>query len=200
MLNDNIFISQAKKSFQKQLKLEEAALDPALKTIEAEGGRIDLEVYHAEKFEKVVFCTINMFATSVVEATVMAWPDDNHEFPVLWCNLTVVPEVMNVPIFDFIPLTDIVLRPDYAGTYISGVNDLKKKAFDVFGETLLDKDAELPSLTIYALSPYRFVGMVSDAGVELVPRVAEEYIAAYADLSANAQPLTDNSNRAYCKT
>ncbi|MCP4623270.1 MAG: hypothetical protein GY850_07025, partial [bacterium] len=131
---------------------------------------------------------------------VMAWPDDNHEFPVLWCNLTVVPEVMNVPIFDFIPLTDIVLRPDYAGTYISGVNDLKKKAFDVFGETLLDKDAELPSLTIYALSPYRFVGMVSDAGVELVPRVAEEYIAAYADLSANAQPLTDNSNRAYCKT
>ncbi len=107
------FAGHAKQSMD-ALNLVPVDLDPQLARIEADGGTIDLELFKADKLEKVVFCTINMHESGVLESTAMAWPDGDHNLPILWCNLTIVPEVMNVPIFDFVPMMDIVVWPNYA--------------------------------------------------------------------------------------
>ena len=86
MTQINAFVQAAKKAFM-QLPLTDVAIDPALRSIQAAGGSIALEVFRAEKFKKIVFCTIIIDETGVQESTAMAWPDDEHNFPILWCNL-----------------------------------------------------------------------------------------------------------------
>ena len=186
------FIDKAKEAFS-TLSLSEIKIDPALKSIEADGGLIELEVYKTEKLEKIVFCFINIFDSGVVEATAMAWPDDAYDFPALWCNLTIVPSVMNVPVFDFIPLADIVISPEYAEKNIEGLIELKANALEVFDDTVIDKAVDLPSRSVYTLSPYKLVGMISDEGVPRVADVAAEYINAYISLINNASPVKDQS-------
>ena len=119
----------------------------------------------------------------------MAWPDDQYNFPVLWCNLTIVPSVMNVPVFDFIPLEDIVIHPEYADQHLDNLCELRSKALDLFGDTVIDKAIDLPSKTVYSLSPFNLVAMISDEGIPRVPNVAEEYINAYIEMSNNAVPI-----------
>jgi hypothetical protein len=184
------FILKAKDIFS-TLVLSKVELDPEIRKIEADGGLIELEVYKTEKLEKIVFCFINIFDSGVIEATALAWPDDQYNFPVLWCNLTIVPSVMNVPVFDFIPLEDIVLHPEYADQYLDNLCELRSKALDLFGDTVIDKAIDLPSKTVYSLSPFNLVAMISDEGIPRVPKVAEEYINAYIEMSNNAVPITD---------
>jgi hypothetical protein len=141
--------------------------------------------------EKIVFCFINIFGSGVIEATVLAWPDDKYNFPVLWCNITIVPSVMNVPVFDFIPLEDIVLRPEYADQYLEDLCGLRTNALEILDETLIDKAVDLPSKTVYSLSPFNLVAMISDEGISYVPKAVEEYINAYIEMSNNAVPVAD---------
>ncbi|MBN2106580.1 MAG: hypothetical protein JW832_04080 [Deltaproteobacteria bacterium] len=183
------FAAEAKKSLEALLPLQPVALDPQLQHIKTAGGSVDIEFFRADKFEKIVLCTINIFETEVVEATVMAWPDDRHNFPILWGNLTIVPCVMNVPIFDFVPLMDTVLWPDYADTYIEGVNELKADSLELLGDTVLNKDVVLPSKTIYTLSPYRLIANIKEEGVALVPQITDAYIKAYVKLWEKAGPV-----------
>jgi hypothetical protein len=190
------FAGEAKKVLQ-GLNLVEKQIDPRMRHIEAEGGTIDLELYTADKLSKVVFCTIRMHDTGVVEATAMAWPDDRHNLPIMWCNLTVVPGVMNVPIFDFVPMMDIVVWPEYAERYVAPVSDLKLKALEILGDTVIDKATELPSLSVYTLSPYKLVAMVTDAGIAKTAEVAREYIRAYIALAGEAGPVADADDKAY---
>lgn len=193
------FAGEAKKCLG-SLALQPREIDAGLKHIEVPGGTIDLEVYRADKLEKVVFCSINMHETGVVEATAMAWPDDDHNVPILWCNLTVVPSVMNVPIFDFVPMMDIVVFPDYAATYTAPLSDLRAQALETLGDTVLDKATNLPSLSVYALSPYRLISMLSDEGVDRVPDVLAAYIGTYLNLIEQAGPVTDASALSYFRT
>jgi hypothetical protein len=65
------FAAEAKKSLEALLPLQPVALDPQLQHIKTEGGSVDIELFRADKFEKIVLCTINIFETEVVEATVM---------------------------------------------------------------------------------------------------------------------------------
>ncbi len=190
------FVAEAKKSMS-SLPMKPVDIDPALKRIEVPGGTIDLEIFTADKIEKVVFCTIRMNDTGVVEATAMAWPDDSHNFPILWCNMTVVPEVMNVPIFDFIPMMDIVVWPGYAEKYVECIKDLKDNALEVLGDTVIDKATNLPSLSVYTLSPHKIVAMVNDAGVDLVPQAADGYMKKYIELWQEAAPLAEGDEKQY---
>jgi len=190
------FAGEAKKSLN-SIPMQPLAIDPGLKRIVAEGGTIDLELFTADKLEKVVLCTITMHGTGVVESTAMAWPDDNHNLPVLWCNLTLVPEVMNVPVFDFVPMTDFVVWPEYAEKYVACISELKENALEIFGDSVIDKAADLPSLSVYTLSPYKLVAMISDEGVAKVPEVAGGYIAKYVELWQRAEPLAGDEDRAY---
>jgi len=184
------FVQEAKKSLR-ALPLKPVAVDPGISHIEAPGGSIDIEAFTADKFEKVVLSTIKIHETGVLEESVLAWPDDRHNFPILWCNLTVVPSIMNVPIFDFIPLMDIVVWPEYAETYVAGIADLKARALEILGDTVVDKAVDLPSLTIYTLSPYRAVITIKEEGIGRVPDIADAYIKAYAELWQKAQPVAD---------
>jgi hypothetical protein len=182
------FITEVRKSLS-AMPLQPVAIDPALKHIEMPGGGIDIEIYKADKLEKIVLSAITIKDPPVVEASILVWPDDNHNLPILWSNLTMVESIMNVPIFDFIPLMDIVMWPDYAETYVSGIADLKAKALEIFGDTVIDKSIDLSSLTVYTLSPYRAVIKISDDGVERVPEAADAYIQAYIQLWKKAMPV-----------
>jgi len=196
MTQINAFVEAAKNAFR-QIPLSEVAIEQDLRTVKADGGSVELEVFKADKFKKIVFCTITIDDTGVLESTAMAWPDDDHDFPILWCNFTIVPEVMNVPIFDFIPMMDIITWPDYAARYVEGVNDLRADALEVLGETVLQKAVDLPSRTVYALSPYKLIPMVSQDGIELVPRVTENYIRAYLKLVREAGPIAVRAGREF---
>ncbi len=190
----NDFVEAAKKSME-ALSLRAAEIDPQLRHIEAAGGTIDLEIYTADKIGKAVFCAINLHDTGVEEATAMIWPDENHNFPILWCNMTVVPEVMNVPIFDFVPMMDYVVWPGYAETYVACIKDLRDDALETLGDTVIDKATNLPSLSVYTLSPYKVVATISDAGVAKVPLVAKAYVEKYIELWRQAAPLADADER-----
>ena len=190
------FADHAKKNMG-ALNLVPVALDPKLARIEVEGGTIALDLFKTEKLEKVVLCTIMMHETGVVESTAMAWPDDNHHLPILWCNLTIVPGVMNVPIFDFVPLMDMVVWPDYGERYIAGVSALRDNALELLGETVTDKAVNLPSRSVYTLSPYRLVAKVTDDGIEKIPEVLNSYIGAYIMLWQKASKLDDGPEKEY---
>jgi len=192
------FIAEAKKSLH-TLPLHEVPPGKALRRIEAPGGVVDIEVFQCEKIEKVVLCSIRMYETGVLEQTVLAWPDEQHNFPILWCNLTIVPSVMNVPIFDFIPLMDIVAWPEYAQTYIAGIADLKAQALEKLGDTIIDKAVDLPSLTVYTLSPYRLVCNITDDGIDRVPEIVDAYIQAYAARWRAATPVSGDERAFYLK-
>ena len=193
------FAGHAKKCMG-PLNLVPVDLDPKLARIEVEGGTIALDLFKAEKLEKVVFCTIRMHESGVVESTAMAWPDDNHHLPILWCNLTIVPGVMNVPIFDFVPLMDIVVWPDYAERYIAGVSALRDNALELLGDAVTDKAVNLPSRSVYTLSPYRLVAKVTDEGVEKIPAVLNAYIGEYIALWEQASRLDDGPEKQFYLT
>ena len=195
MTSISAFVEVTKKAFM-NIALSPVAIDEQLRAIHVPGGSVTLDIFRAEKFEKIVFCSITIEETGVVESTAMAWPDDEHNFPILWCNLTIVPEVMNVPVFDFIPLMDIIAWPEYAVQYIEGMDDLKADALEALGETIIQKAVDLPSRTVYALSPYKVIPMISQEGIELVPGIAANYIAAYLKLVQGAGTV-EGADRQY---
>ena len=124
MANQSSFIAEAKHGLA-AFTLQPLPLDQSLGLIEAKGGSIRLECYTADKFEKIVLCTIEIEATSLVEASVLAWPEAGYDLPILWCNLTRVPQVMNVAVFDFLPVMDPVLQPEQTAASIEGLRTLK---------------------------------------------------------------------------
>ena len=190
------FLDEAKKTLEK-LPLESISIDQDLKYIEREGGIIELEAYKCEKIEKVVFSTIKIHETKVTDETVVVWPDDSHSFPALWCTLTVIPSVMNVPILDFVPLMDFVVWPEYAEKYIQGIKKLKAKSFEIFADTIIDKTVDLPSLSVYTLSPYNVVVNISDEGVDRFPQVVNEFIQAYIMLWQEAKSIPAGTDREF---
>ena len=193
------FADHAKKNMG-ALNLVPVDLDPKLARIKVDGGSIALDLFKTEKLEKIVLCTILMHETGVVESTAMAWPDDNHHLPILWCNLTIVPGVMNVPIFDFVPLMDMVVWPDYAERYIAGVSTLRDKGLELLGETVTDKAINLPSRSVYTLSPYRLVAKVTDEGVEKIPQILNSYITEYITLWEHTSGLDDGPEKQFYLT
>lgn len=190
------FLDEAKKTIEK-LPLETISIDQDLNLIEREGGIIELEAYSCEKIEKVVFSTIKIHETKVTDETLIVWPDDSHHFPALWCTLTVIPSVMNVPILDFVPLMDFVVWPDYAEKYIQGVKELKAKALEIFGDTIIDKSVDIPSLSVYTFSPYHVVMNISDEGVNRFPQVVNEFIQAYIMLWKEAKSTLKGTDREF---
>jgi hypothetical protein len=194
MIESIDFAGQAKKGMS-AFNLAPVEINAKLARIEADGGTIDIELFKADKLEKVVLCTIKIHESGVVESTAMAWPDDNHNLPILWCNLTIVESVMNVPIFDFIPMMDIVVWPDYAETYIAGVSELRDNALEALGETVTDKAVNIPSLSVYTLSPYRLIAKITDEGIKKTSEVIHLYTSEYCKLWKKAGILKDGPDK-----
>jgi hypothetical protein len=177
------------------LGLVQTEIPPDLKKIEVDGGKIALEVFSSQKVEKLIFSSIELFESGVVESTVMAWPADAYCFPVLWCNLTIVPTVMNVPICDFVPLMDTVVWPAYRDKYIMDLAETRLAALEVLGDTVLDKAVEVPSAAVCAFSPYKLVVRLSDDGVERVPAIMDGYFDSYVNMVQGDKPVTDVAER-----
>ena len=194
MANQSSFIAEAKQALA-AFTLQPLPLDQSLGLIETKGGSIRLECYTADKFEKIVLCTIEIEATSLVEASVLAWPEAGYDLPILWCNLTRVPLVMNVAVFAFLPIMDPVLQPEQTATSIEGLRTLKANTLTLFGDTIIDKAVMLPSRAVYALSPYITVVNLSEAGLVHLPAVLGNYLRAYHDLWKQASVVEDPIDR-----
>jgi len=191
-------IFEAKK-FLDTLPLESVSIDQDLKHIAIEGGTINLEVYTCEKIEKVVFVTIKIHETGVTDETVIVWPSDTYNFPLFWCTLTVIPSVMNALILDFPPMMDFVVWPEYAEKYVHDLKDLKTKAFEILSDTIVDKALEVPSLSVYAFSPYKIVANISDKGLLRLPQLFNEYVRTYSKLWQQAEQVSDDTRNFYLR-
>ncbi len=189
-------IDLAKQRF-KSLGLTEIPIDPDLRKINVDGGQITIDLFSSEKIEKMIFSSIELYETGVVESTVMAWPSDDYCFPALWCNLTIVPEVMNIPICDFVPLMDMVVWPEYRETYITDLAETKLSALEILGDTVMDKAVDVPSASVCAFSPYKLVATVSDDGVKLIPEMMVGYFDSYLAMVERDRPIAVAADREF---
>ncbi len=189
------FIEEIKKGFT-GLLLQPVELDPSLKHIEAEGGKISLEVFCNEKIAKAVFSSIEIDSLSVCEQSAILWPADNYDIPVFWCNLTQMPG-MSFHIFDLIPIMDIVLWPQYADNYLSSLQELKQKSLEILGDSVAEKNFDLTSVVNRAFSPYRIVLKLTEGGVSLLAPVLKGYCDAYIHLYQNAEPVLQTTEREF---
>lgn len=183
------FIGSAKGSLS-TLMDEEVPFDEQLRHYEAEGGSFDLEVYTSDKIEKVVFSSIQIEATNVSEESVFIYPAEGYDVPVFWANMTRMFGIVNILIFDFMPLQDLVMNPDYGQTYLEPLNETKTKVMDeILKRTVRDKAVEFSSLAMYAYSPYKMVVQVSFFGAMRIADVVDAYSTTYLELLDGATEL-----------
>ena len=180
------------------LSLKGVAIDPALKHIEAEDGRVYIDLYRGEKISKAVFSAIEIHSMSVAEQSIIIWPDDPYDFPVFWCNLTQMPG-MSFFIFDFMPVMDIVVWPEYGEKYLLGLVEMKANALEKLGDGVAEKHFDLSSLAGWAFSPYRTLFRLTEEGVAHIDPVVQEYGQAYVKLWQEAAPIHKTEEAAFCK-
>ena len=166
--------------------------------IEFEGGRINLEVYNTEKIEKAVFSSIKVNKISVSEESVIVWPEDGYDLPVMWLNLTRMTS-MNIAVFDFIPLMDIVVWEEYGENFLPELIGAKKRALEAFKGEIIEKDFDISSIVSWALSPCKMVLQLTDEGIFLIPTVINDYCSIYLDLWKSASLFTDKGELEFCK-
>lgn len=183
------FIGSAQDSFS-SLMYCPVPFDEELRHYEAEGGTIDLDVYTSDKIEKIVFSSIQIEETGVSEESVFIYPAAGYEVPVFWANMTRMFGIINILIFDFMPLQDIVMTPGYGQTYLEPLNATKAQVMDeILKRTVKDKAVEFSSLAMYAYSPYKMVIQVSSFGALRIADVVDAYSATYLDLLEDAAAL-----------
>ena len=198
MNEDDSFIAAVREIFETKMGLGRIPLDQELERVEGQKGSVRLEVFRTGRIEKVVLSTITIARTGVSETSALVWPEDGHDLPVFWGNLTRIPGVMNVAILDFIPLVDVVLWPDYIERYMSTLAEVRASALGLLAGCVLDGAVDLPSPVAFALSPHRVVARISEAGVERIPAVAEAYARAYVTLWDRTHPLPAGLKRELC--
>lgn len=184
------FIGSAKTSFSSLMETP-VEFDEELRDYVAEGGSIHLEVYTADKIEKIVFSSIQIEETGVSEESVFIYPDAGYEFPVFWANMTRMFGIINILIFDFMPLQDLVMTPSYGEEYMNPLYETKQQVMDEILKkyTIKDKAYEFSSQAMYAYSPYRMIAQVSFLGAIRIADVVEAYSSTYLDLMEAAAEL-----------
>ena len=189
------FLEEVKKGFA-GLALKEVALESSLRHIEVKGGRSRLEVFKSENIAKAVFSAIDIDSMQVCEQSVILWPADHCDLPVFWCNLTQMPG-MSIHIFDLVPAMDIVLQPQYGRHYLMVLQELRAKAEELLGGEITEKNFALTSPVSWALSPYRILFKLTDAGSARLAPVLQAYCAAYSNFCHNAAPVSDSAEREF---
>ncbi len=197
-MREKINIVESSKKALKELELKQVKLDEGIGTVKVEGGRINLEVYNTEKVEKAVFSSILVNKISVSEESVIVWPEDGYNFPMMWLNLTRLPS-MNIAVFDFVPLMDIIVWEDYGENYLPELISAKKRALEAFKGEIIEKDFDISSIVAWTLSPYKMVLQLTDEGTFLLPSVINDYCSIYTDLWKNASVLSADEEINFCK-
>lgn len=190
------FIGSAQNSFSSFMQTP-VAIDPTLQHYETEGGSIDLAVYTADTIEKIVFSSIKIKSTGVTEESVFIFPKEGYEFPVFWANITRF-SFINILIFDFLPLQDLIMTPTYGQTYMEPLNETKTAVMDtILKRTVRDKAVEFSSLAVYAYSPYKMIVRVSKRGALKIGAIMDAYADTYKDLVQSATLLEEGAARTY---
>ena len=197
-MTDKINVIETGKKALQELRPEPIELEKGLEKIEVEGGKIILEICKADKIEKVVFSSIEVRTMSVSEESVIIWPKDGYNFPMLWCNLTTMPG-MNMVIFDFIPLMDIVVWQEYGETYLKNLQEIKKKSLETLQGTIMEKDFDLSSVVVWSLSPYKLILKLTDEGVLSLTSVLSDYYSNYLSFWQKAQPVKNDEDLKFCR-
>ena len=191
------FIGEVKNSLG-QLSLKEFAVDPQLKRTDVEEGFIDLTMFKTEKIEKLTFSTIKIHESSVIEQSILIWPEDSYDLPLFWCNLTQMPG-MNIFINDFTPLTDIVVWPQYGEKYLDDLQAVKSSAADKLKEGMVDKEFILSTKTAWALSPHKTIFSIRDEIISHLTPILVEYCSLYLKLWRDARPIEQSEEGEFCK-
>lgn len=190
------FIGSAKNTLSTFMETP-VAFDETLRHYETEGGSIDLEVYTSDNIEKIVFSSIKIESTGVTEESVFIFPKEGYEFPVFWANVTRF-SFINILIFDFLPLQDLVMNPEYGQAYMEPLKATKAAVMDdILKRTVRDKAVEFSSLAMYAYSPYKMIARVSKRGALKISDIVDAYGKTYIDLSKQAPKLEEGQARTY---
>jgi len=171
---------------------EQVAIDPSLSSIETDGGEVYTEIYQAEKIKRVVFNSIHIIERGVYEESVFVYPADGYDFPVLWITLNRDTKYnMILLIADFIPLQDILMKPDYAEKYLEPLNEARANVLDILeGATT---SLEVPFKTAYAFSPYKTVIVIAEYAMGNLSDVLNEYCETYIAGVEGAEMLEEGS-------
>lgn len=190
------FIGSAQNTFA-TLMDETVPFDERFEYYAVEGGSIALSVYTSDKIEKIVFSSIKIESTGVSEESVFIYPAANYEFPVFWANMTRF-SFINILIFDFMPLQDLVMTPTYGDTYMEPLNTTKQAVLDdILGRSVRDKAVEFSSKAMYAYSPYKMVARVSLFGALQIDAILDAYGTQYLSLLDSAEVVSGSERRAY---
>jgi hypothetical protein len=181
-----------------RLSLEEVPVDQDLKHIEVEGGSIDLEIFKAEKVEKVVLSTVRIHARSVSEGSVFVWPADSYDLPLFWYNLTQMPG-MNMFIADLTPMVDIVVWPEYGEKYLDDLHAVKNSAIEKLKDGIVEKELRFSTKTMWAMSPHCTILSLTDAGASELDPIIDEYTALYLRLWEGAAPMGESEESEFSK-
>lgn len=193
------FIGSAKTSLSTFMD-EPVAIDESLAHYEGEGGTIELDVYTGDKIEKIVFSSIHIEETDVWEESVFIYPAEGYEFPVFWANMTRMFSIVNILIFDFLPLQDLVMTPSYGEQYMEPLAETKALVMDeVLKRTVRDKAVSYASPFMYVYSPYKMLAQVSIPGAMRIADVVDAYADAYISLCDNATILDEGERRSYAE-
>ncbi len=190
------FIGSAKKSFSTYMT-ETVPFDETYQQYDVEGGSVSLEVYTSDKIEKIVFSSIQIESTGVSEESVFIYPAEGYDFPVFWANMTRF-SFINILIFDFMPLQDLVVSPEYGLKYMEPLKTTKEAVMDdILGYTVRDKAVEFSTQAMYAYSPYKMIVRVSLLGAMQIADVVDAYGKMYISLCDNATQLEEGAARSY---
>lgn len=190
------FIDSAKTNFSTFMQTP-VPFDETLQHYATDNGSIDLEVYTSDAIEKIVFSSIKIKSTGVTEESVFIFPKEGYEFPVFWANMTSF-SIINILIFDYLPLQDLVMTPVYGETYMEPLKETKTAVMDtILKRTVRDKAVDFSSLAVYAYSPYKMVVRVSMWGKNRVAAVVDAYATNYKSLVQSSTPLPEGDARTY---
>lgn len=216
------FIENAKTTFESLMETP-VDFDEELRNYVTEDGKgsLELDVYTSDKIEKIVFSAIQLenkieyedpetgkistMEYEVSEESVFIYPDEGYELPVFWSNMTCMYMMGGliktyILIFDFLPLQDLVMTPDYGTEYIAPLYDTKKHVMeDILKRTVKNKDAYEnlgpPVPNVY--SPYRMITQVSFFGALRNADVLDAYGSAYLNLVETATQLAPGAQLDY---
>jgi len=173
----------------KDLDLKMVPLEKGMDRIEVEKGSCTIEIYSADRLERIIFSLIEIKGTAR-EGTLFIWPEPKYHLPLFWCNLTQM-TTHSFFILDYLPLLDPVVWPEYFEHCLKGFSTMRPKVLDIMKEFILDKDPTLPSAIAILLSSFKITISLKAEGIGKVLTLIQEGISSYLEMAKKALPVSE---------
>jgi hypothetical protein len=143
--------------------------------------------YKMEKCEKITLSNAIMM-DKVLACAVTAIPEDDYEFPIPVLEWSETEKVISV-LVDFLPLADLIMRPDYRGKYLDPLEEHWVKYIKLPG-----MEPNRFAWTRQAMSPYSLCGHISketEENKQLCIDIFTNYLETWMNICRNAEPIKD---------